>query len=86
MRNYITVVFAFSLLAASAVASAATPTSEMRFADENVAHQARITRQAIQSGDVATIAVERAKLQAARAAAWGKRHPAKPPANLIAGK
>jgi hypothetical protein len=85
MRNHTAALITFSLVAMSA-AGATAPPSEVRLADENVAHQARITRQAIQSGDVATIAVARAKLQAARAAAWGKRHPAKPPTHLIAGK
>ncbi|MDB5714163.1 MAG: hypothetical protein JWO15_1560 [Sphingomonadales bacterium] len=86
MRNHTTAFFAFSLIAMSAAANAVVPASEVRFADQNVAHQARITRQAEQSGDVATIAVERAKLQAARAAAWEKRHPVQPPANTVAVK
>lgn len=86
MRRYTVAVLSFSLVALSTTANADVPASELRMADEAVSHQARITRQAVQEGDVATIAVERAKLQAVRAAAWGKRHPAIAPAKRVAVK
>ncbi|CAN5390265.1 hypothetical protein BH09PSE3_BH09PSE3_19530 [soil metagenome] len=80
MRNFI---FALTI---AALASGGVPAiaadamrTEIRRADDQVAHQQYQTNLAVQSGDAATIAVERAKLQAARAVAWGKRHPAKTP-------
>ncbi|AYJ87274.1 hypothetical protein D3Y57_16715 [Sphingomonas paeninsulae] len=63
-----------------------THASELRRADEAVAHQTMITRRAVRTGDAATIAVERAKLQAAQAVAWGKRHPAGAPVEAVAVK
>jgi len=74
---------AFSLFAVSAPAIAAAATvAEVRIADDEVARQADLTRQAVQQGDPATIAVAKAKLQAAQASAWGKRHPAQSPSSL----
>lgn len=65
-------------------AIAAAPASEIRWADQAVAIQANVTRKAIQSGDAASIAVERAKLQAAQAVAWGKRQPVTAPGKTVA--
>ena len=67
-------------------AIAADAASEIRWADQAVAHQANVTRAAIKGGDSASIAVERANLQAAQAVAWGKRHPADTPAKVVAAK
>jgi uncharacterized membrane-anchored protein len=70
--------------ASIAPALAADAASEIRWADQAVAHQASVTREAIKGGDSASIAFERAKLQAAQAVAWGKRHPAGAPAKVVA--
>jgi hypothetical protein len=81
---YTSTLMAFLLVASSAPAIAATNTvAEVRIADDEVARQTDLTRQAVQQGDPATIAVARAKLQAAQAAAWGKRHPAQAPAPRV---
>jgi hypothetical protein len=70
-----------SLTPANAVRASS---SDVRRADQAVAHQAVVTRRAIKGGDVATIATERAKLKAVKAVAWGKRHPAISPAQVVA--
>lgn len=80
MRRVYFALIAVSLTAAATSAIAAPVNqSEVRRADAEVAHQAQQTRVAVQGGDAATIAVARAKLEAARAVAWSKRHPAKSP-------
>jgi hypothetical protein len=43
-----------------------------------------LVRQVVQQGDPATIAITRARLQAAQAIAWGKRHPPKPLVEKVA--
>lgn len=72
-----------------ALALAATPAfadiqSEVRRADQRVVEQRRAAAQAIRTGDAATIAAAQAKLRAAQAVAWGRRHPARAPVQVIA--
>ena len=75
----------FALIFASTfihAATAAQPASRWQIQDaqERIRHAQRDTLSAIQSGDVASTAVARAKLNAARARAWGLQHPAPVPA------
>lgn len=86
MRFTISAAAALLSCVSIAPAFAADAASEVRWADQAVAHQANITREAIKGGDTASIAVERAKLKAAQAVAWGKRHPATAPAKTVAAK
>ncbi|WP_293883182.1 hypothetical protein [Sphingomonas sp.] len=87
MRHFFPALLTLAMIGtgAPAMAAAASPAA-VRLADGEVVRQARLTREAVQQGDAATIAVARAKLQAARAAAWGKRHPARAPAARVAVK
>lgn len=78
MRLLYPVIIALSLIAAK------NSPADIRIADDNVAHQTNLTRQAVQQGDPAEIAAARAKLQAAQAVAWGKRHPPKSPVENVA--
>lgn len=78
-----------SLQLASAVliAALATPAiadDAVRVADSRVAETQRQLAKATQSGDVATIVDARSKFQAAKAVAWGARHPAQQPTVKLA--
>jgi hypothetical protein len=85
MRALVSTILTISLAAATAPALATNNrVAEISVADGEVTHQAQLMREALQGGDAATIAVARAKLQAARAAAWGKRHPARAPVERLA--
>jgi hypothetical protein len=87
MRRFAFALITLTLTNVGTLAMAANvAASELRRADEAVAHQTLVTQRAIRSGDVATIAVERAKLKAVRAVSWGKRHPAVAPAKVVAVK
>lgn len=86
MRITTPAIIALISFASITPAMAADAPSEIRWADQAVAHQANVTREAIKGGDAASIAVERAKLQAAQAVAWGKRHPASAPAKVVAAR
>lgn len=83
--THLSALTAMLLAGLSAPVSAATSAAnEVRIADNEVAHQTEQARKAVRQGDPATIAVARAKLQAAQAIAWGKRHPAKAPVERVA--
>ncbi len=69
------IALAFGVTATAAHAS----DSEIRSADQRVTQLQKSFSQAHKSGDAAAIASERAKLQAARAVAWGRRNSAKAP-------
>ena len=78
-----------SLQLASAVliavlASPAIADDAVRVADSRVAETQRQLAKATQSGDVATIVDARSKFQAAKAVAWGARHPAQQPTVKLA--
>ncbi|MBA3898287.1 MAG: hypothetical protein H0X36_14390 [Sphingomonadaceae bacterium] len=81
-----TALSALALLAAPALAAGRPSKSEINFADQQVAHQRLVAARAAQSGDVATIAEARAKLHAARAVAWGRRHPARAPTGGVVAR
>lgn len=80
---HILVPVAIAISALGQPALAQVKPAELRIADDEVARQTENLRQAVQQGDPATIAVARAKLQAARAVAWGKRNPPKPPIKQV---
>jgi len=75
------------VLFAVLIAGLTTPAladSMTRAADSRVVETQRQLAKATQTGDVATIVDARAKYQAAKAVAWGLRHPAQQPTVKIA--
>ena len=78
MRRFVTAILIATSVAAAAPALA---DSAVRSADARVAETRSQLVKANRTGDVATIADARSKFVAAKAVAWGARHPAPTPAN-----
>jgi hypothetical protein len=77
----------FQLATVALITALATPAvadDAVRVADSRVVETQRQLAKATQSGDVATIVDARTKFQAAKAVAWGVRHPAQQPTVKLA--
>ena len=74
------------IVALAAVASPALADSRAASADARVVQTQHQLMRAQQSGDAASIADARSKFVAAKAVAWGARHPAKQPTVKISAQ